>query len=141
MSINYATGLPRDEHGNGLQEYPSPVKALARYNTNNATVSSVITLTDDTTVIEVTAAGSDVAIRWVPATETAAVTPFASVISQGATTNLDHVVPRNTYRRFVVPIESQGVSSIVGANVKNGLFKRVAVVSGATVSSLIALEY
>ena len=141
MSTNYAKRLPIDERNNVMQEYPAPFTALARYNTNNATVSSVITLTDNTTVVEVAAAGADVAVRWVPASEGAGVAPFASIIAQGASINLDHLVPRNTFRRFVVPRESQGTSSIVGANVANGLYKRIAVVSSAAVSSILTVEF
>lgn len=141
MSINYAKRIPIDEQNNPMQEYPAPFKALARYNTNNATVSSVITLTDSTTVVEITAPGADVAVRWVPATEGAGGAPFASVISQGASINLDHLVPRNTVRRFVVPVEGIGTSSIVGANVANGLYKRVAVMSAVAVSSILVLEF
>lgn len=141
MTTNYAAGLPRDENGNDMQEYPAPFKANARYGTNNATVSSVISLNDNTTVIEVSAVGSPVAVRWVPASETAAVSPFASVITTGVTANFDYTVAKDTVRRFVSPIETQGVQSIVGIGVQAGTFRRVAISSAGAVSSVLVSEF
>lgn len=120
-----------------MYEFPAPFKAQARYYDDNAGVSSVITLTDNTTQIEVGTNGSGAILRWVPATETAAVSPFASVL----TSNFDHFIPSNTVRSFVVPKETQGVNSIVGANVQNGLYKRVAIINPGPVSSVIVTEY
>lgn len=141
MSLNIAAGLPVDERGNVMQEYPAPFKANARYGTNNATVSSVITLNDNSTVIEVAAVGQSVAVRWVPATETAAVSPFASVITTGVTANFDYTVAKDTVRRFVTPIETQGVNSVVGIGVQAGAFRRVAIMSSGTVSSVMVSEF
>lgn len=142
MSTNYARELPRDKSGNELQEYPAPYKANARYSTNNATVSSVITLNDNTTVIEVSAVGQAVAVRWVPVSETAAISPFASVITtSGATANFDYTVAKDTIRRFVSPIEGVGVASIVGIGVQAGTYRRVAIMSAATVSSVLLSEF
>ena len=142
MANNYAKALPRDANGADMQEYPAPFKALARYSSNNATVSSVITVTDNTTVVEITANGSPVAIRWVPASETAGVSPFASVITTaGATANFDHMVPKDTYRRFVIPQEGVGVASVVGAGVQAGTYRRVAIISASAVSSVLTSEF
>lgn len=142
MSQNYAASIPSDKEGHELQEFAAPFKANARYSTNNATVSSVITLNDNSTVVEINAVGQSVAIRWVPVTETAAVSPFASVITtSGATSNFDHIIPANYYRRFVVPVETQGVNSIVGIGVQAGTYRRVAVISAATVSSIMVAEF
>lgn len=142
MSQNYAAAIPQDREGGVLQEFPAPFKANARYSTNNATVSSVITLNDNTTSIEISAIGQSVAIRWVPASESASVSPFASVITlAGGTANFDHVVPANYWRRFVVPVETQGVQSIVGIGVQAGTYRRVAIMSGATVSSILVSEF
>lgn len=141
MSLQYASRLPTDASGLPMQEYPSAKKALARYG-SSATVSSVITLTDNTTVIEVTAVGGGgVSLRWIPATETAAVSPFASVIASGATANFDNVVAADTTRRFVVPIEVYGTSSIVGLNKQEGLYNRVAFITNSIPqSSVLVLE-
>lgn len=142
MSINYARELPHDKAGESMQEFAAPYKANARYSTNNATVSSVISLTDNTTTIEISAVGQSVAVRWIPASETAAVSPFASVITtNGVTANFDHIVPANNYRRFVVPVESAGVSSVVGLGVQAGAYRRVAVMSAAAVSSIMVSEF
>lgn len=141
MALNYAAGLPVDERGNVMQEYPAPFKANARYGTNNATSSSVITLQDNSTVVEISAVGSPVAVRWVPVTETAAVSPFGSVITIGATSNFDYVVPKDGVRRFVSPIEGGGVNSIVGIGVQAGTYRRIAVSSGGTVSSVMLSEF
>ncbi len=139
--INYSPALPRDENGNVKQEYAVPFKPNARYGTNNATTSSVITLADNSTEVEIAAVGAAVAVRWIPATETAAVSPFASVITTGTSANFDYVVPKDTYRRFVAPQETQGVQSIVGVGVLNGAYRRVAVMSAATVSSIMVSEF
>lgn len=139
--MNYAKSLPRDRAGEPMQEYPAPFKALATYGGENSSASSVITLTDNTTAIEVEANGGACVVRWIPASETAAVTPFASVISANGTANFDHVVPTGTYRRFVVPQElGQVQTSIVGANVQNGLYKRVAIKS-IGIASVLTTEY
>ncbi len=141
MSLNYPKEQPNDKQGVKMVQYDPAYKALARYGTNNPTVSSVITLTDDTTIVEIGAVNVPVTIRWVPSTETAAVSPFASVITTGATANYDHVVAKDTTRQFVVPVERQGVNSIVGINVQSGLYKRIAVIAGATVSSILVAEF
>lgn len=142
MSQNYASAIPSDREGHELQEFATPFKANARYSTNNATVSSVITLNDNTTSVEISAVGQSVAIRWIPSTETAAVSPFASVITtSGATANFDNVIPANYFRRFVVPVETQGVNSVVGIGVQAGTYRRIAIMSGATVSSIMVSEF
>lgn len=142
MAINYAKDQAMDKQGNVMEDYGLPYKALARYASNNATASSVITLNDGTTTVDIYAAGQSVAIRWVPASETASVSPFASVITApGGTANFDYVIPQNYYRRFVVPIEGQGVSSIVGIGVQAGTYRRLAVISAGTVSSIMVSEF
>lgn len=143
MAQNYAVGIPHDKNSEDLQGYPSPIKAKARSANENATVSSVITLTEDTTVVEVIAGTTPVAIRWVPTTETAAVTPFASVITAvGTTSNFDLVIPAGTFRRMVVPIETATTNpqSIQGVNRLNGLYQRIAVKSFA-VGSVLTTEF
>lgn len=144
MSNLYAKPLARDGGGEAMQEYSAPFKALARYTGENASASSVISLTPNTTTVEVAAlGGTGAAIRWVPRTETAAVSPFASVITiAGATSNYDNVIPAGQARRFVVPIESQGTQqgSVVGANVQNGLYQRIAVQTFG-ISSVMTAEF
>lgn len=141
MASNYSKPMARDRQGEPIQSAPAPFKAFATYGSENATASSVITANDNTTTIEVSAQGGTAFLRWVPSTETAAVTPFASVISAAGTANFDHVIPSGSMRRFIVPIELAMVqSSVVGANVQNGLYKRYAIKS-VGVASVLTNEY
>lgn len=132
---NYAKNIPRDKGGAPMDGLPANYLSLARSDNENAVVSSVITLTDNTTAIEITAVGAPVVMRWVGAGDTQ-----ASVISAAGTANFDHVISSGVLRRFVVPIESMPSSSIVGANVQNGLYKRVAVKS-ITIASVLTSEF
>lgn len=139
----YAKQLPLDKGRTPMQEYPAPFKALARYTGENATASSVISVSHDATAIEVAAVGGAAAIRWVPRTETAAVSPFASIITiAGTTSNYDHVVSSGTVRRFVIPKETtnEPVGSVVGINRLEGLYQRVAVKS-VGIASVMTTEY
>lgn len=126
-----------------MQEYPAPIKALAITVSENATASSVFALTNDTTAIEIAAQGGAVAMRWIVSTDTAATTPFASVITAAGTANYDHVIPSGTYRRFVVPrdvFNPRAQSSVQGINVQEGLMRRVAYKSFG-IASVITTEY
>lgn len=148
MAQNYAAGTPVG--GNQVPLYGSPAtfKAIEQYTNENATASSVITLTDNTTAIEVSTGGTQAFVRWVPATETAAISPFGSVIAiAGATANYDFVVPANTVRRFVLPQELTAnktvgatTTSVVGQRVEYGLYARVAVKT-AGIASVMVAEY
>lgn len=136
MANNIYSKLPRSADGVEYQvSSSSPVPAVARY-VAGAGVSSVITLTDNTTTIEVGAvAGGGVLLKWIATSDTA-----ASVIG----TNFDNFVPADTVKKFAIPQERIGTASIVGANVQNGLYKRVAFVSAigaALSSSVVATEY
>lgn len=135
MSINYAKKLPRDSGNEPMQDFPPNVLAVQRYASENASVSSVITLSDNTSSIEVAAVGGPAVVKWIAQGNT-----NPSVFSAVATANYDHVVPANLVRKFVVPIERQGVSSIVGINVQAGLYNRVAVKS-IGVASVLTSEY
>ncbi len=127
--------LPKDAGMSPMQEFPTPFKALVTRNRENAAASSVITLNDNTTTIEIIATGAPAYIRWIPTTETAAA-PAGSVISAAGTANFDNAIAANTVRRFAVPIEAfvaQG--SIVGLNKQYGLYNRVAIIGAASVAS------
>ena len=141
---NYARGVPMGNNqvpfqGNGT---PPAIKAIAQYLSENGTASSVITLTQNTTGVEIAAQTAPVAMRWVFVADAA--TAATSVIAiAGATANFDHIIPANTYRRFVVPIEvnnPQGYGSQVGANIENGLFRRLAYKTQGIASVAVA-EY
>lgn len=137
MALNYATAIPTDERGNVMQEFPSPVPALATTAAVTA-LSSVFTLNNNTTSIEVAAPNSAVVIRWIPvgAANTSVVSSYAAAV------NFDHVIPAGTYRRFVVPRETQGIAGPALANSVHGLYQRLAAVpTTAAVSSVLVTEY
>ena len=135
--------LPIDKGSNPLQEFASPKKALAQNISDNASASSVISVTHNTTALEVFAGGGPAVIRWVPRTETAAVAPAGSVIAiAGGTANFDNVIGTNEVRRFAIPIEVQGTfaQSVQGINRAEGLYQRVAIISRG-VTSVIVSEF
>lgn len=133
------TSLPRGKDGQPFYGSPAPNVAINRYAAGSG-ISSVVTLTDNTTTMEIAAqGGSGVAIKWIGRTDTA-----GSVVGTGAGLNFDNFIPANAVRRFAIPIERAGTASIVGANIQNGLYNRVAWVSAigaAGASSVIATEY
>ena len=135
---NYAKSLARDKDGEPIQNSPAPKKALARYSPDNSSASSVISVTHDTTELEVAAVGGAAVLRWIASTGDS-----SSVISiAGGTANFDHVIGTGAVRRFVLPIESAGISqsSVVGINRGEGLYQRVAIKS-IGVASVLTTEY
>lgn len=144
MTNNYAKGLPFDKNGVPMQEYPAPFISNTRSTIENGTPSSVIALRSTTSTIEVgTSGGQGAVIRWIPLTESDSVSPFGSVVASGLGANYDHYIPPNTFRRFVVPKETQGLGTApmqVGSTF--GLYQRVARVNaGVTASSILVIEY
>lgn len=132
--MNYAPRLPQDKNGNPMQEYPSPKLALTRYTGENATASSVISVTHNTTALEIAAVGGTAAMRWVTTGDTQA----SIVTIAGATANYDHIIPSGTMRRFVIPIESNPqTGSVQGINREIGLYQRVAIKSIGIASVLL----
>lgn len=123
---NYTAPLAIDKDGSPMQEAPAPKLAVQRIMSENATASSVITMSQDTTKIEIVTVGTAALLKWIATTDTQ-----ASVVGiAGATANYDHAIPPSAKRVFVVPIETGGPyapSSQVGANVLNGLYKRYAI--------------
>lgn len=141
----YVKPTPIDKDGTPVQMEPAPYTALAVTGNTNVTASSVLSFTPDTTAIEIAVLGAGGAVmKWIT---TASTSPSVfGVSSVGATNppNFDHAIPAATYRRFAIPIETGGIyapSSQVGANVLNGLYKRLAVVSQGGTSSVIVTEY
>lgn len=122
---NYARGIPMGNNQMPASyDAPPAVKAVVARMSENATTSSVITMSENTTAIEVGTLGTAALLRWVG---TGITDP--SVFGNASIMNYDHVIPANTVRRFVVPIEvnnPQGYGSMVGANIENGLFRRYA---------------
>lgn len=149
MSLNYAARLPIDASGLPMQEFPSPKVANVVWKVHTALASSVITLNEKTTVLEVGAGGGAVLMRWVPATENASIAGYkASIVSSGlGVANFDHSIPAGTIRRFVVPIETLPTASVLathaGPLLANGLYQRVAWIasSAETNASILATEF
>jgi hypothetical protein len=145
MAMNYSKGKALGNNQIPQFDVPPPVKALASRGSTNQVASSVITLTEDTTAIEVATAGAGgVVMKWITTGDTSG--SVFGISSVGATfpPNFDHAVPVAEVRRFVVPIESQtsqGYGSMMGANRENGLYRRVAVVSTGGTSSVMVTEY
>lgn len=137
MSAAPYAGLGVGDNGTVFSSDASPLgPAKKQYISENGTASSVVTVTDGTTVVEVGAVGAPVYIKWVARTDTT-----ASVVAvAGATANFDDYVPANTTRVFPIPQEILGTSSIVGANIANGLYNRVAWKS-AGIGSVIGIEF
>lgn len=140
MSKNYAAGHPMANNNYPVINAPAPYEAIAQYVNENATASSVISFTDNTTSIEIGTVGTAAVMRWVSAADSQ-----ASVVAiAGATANYDHLIPANTYRKFVLPIEvtnnAQGYSSMVGARVSNGLYARAAIKTQG-IGSVLLTEY
>lgn len=139
MAKNYAAGDAVGNNQMRIDGAHAPYKAIARYVNENNTASSVITLTQNTTAIEIGTGGTPAVMEWVGQADT-----VASVIAiAGATANFDHEIPANTVRRFVVPIETAGgtdYGSVQGANREYGLYQRVAVKTQG-IASVFVTEY
>ena len=138
MSLNYASRLPTDSSGNPMQGIPAPVPATAA-TVIVAGISSVVAINNNSTTIEIAATNGAVAMKWI--SSTAAQTSVVSSI--GATANFDHIIPAASYRRFVIPRESQGIAGPALMNSVHGLYQRLAVipvVAGA-VSSILVTEF
>lgn len=135
---NYAAALPADKAGNPIQNAPATSSVVARYNSENAIASSVISLTHDTTQIEIATLGTGAAMRWVRTADTE-----ASLVTAVAGTNFNHIIPPNSVRIFVVPKERAGSSgaSVQGVNRGEGLFQRVAIKTTAAAASVFLAEY
>lgn len=125
MSKNYAVPLPTDGLMNTMQNYPAPLVAKAQYTRENASASSVVSLNANTTTIEIAAFGNGAAMKWITTGDTQ-----ASVFSSTIGANYDHILVTGEKYRFVVPIETYPTASVLatqaGANLRNGLYQRVA---------------
>lgn len=142
---NYAKYTPIDKDGTAIQMAPAPFTALAVTGSTNQAASSVLTLTQDTTAIEIAAMGAGGAVmKWITTADTQASVVGLSSVGATYAPNYDHAIPAATYRRFVVPIETGGIyapSSQVGANRLNGLYRRVAIISNGGIGSVMVTEY
>lgn len=122
--LNYAKGKPVGNNNLPFYDSPPAVKAVVSRMSENAATSSTITVSQNSTALEIATQGTPALLRWITTSDT-----DPSVFGNASIMNYDHVIPANTVRRFVIPIEvnnPQGYSSMVGANIENGLFRRFA---------------
>lgn len=135
---NYAPPLGYDKNGHPIQNAPPPSSVLASYNNENATASSVISVSHNTTLLEIAAVGGPAVMRWVRTGDTQ-----ASVVSAVSGANFTHVISAATVRQFVIPREAGGSygASVQGVNRAEGLYQRVAIKSAAGASSVLLTEY
>jgi hypothetical protein len=134
---NYAPEIPKDKSGVPIQESFPAYVAKARYAKENASTSSVISLTHDTTTVTIGAMTKPAVMRWVATTDTE-----ASVVSAVSGANFDHVIPDFGLRSFVIPRESavQSADSVQGVNRAEGLYQRIALKS-IGVGSVLLTEF
>jgi len=137
MANNYAPTTPVGKQGDYKVGYPPAKTALATTNKENASTSSVLVFTHNTTEIEVTAVGGPAALKWANITNNG-----TSVLAAAGTANFDHIIATSNTRRFVVPIQSAAnYASIQGVNRQEGLYQGVAFISAAGASSVLTTEY
>ena len=140
--MNYLPNLARDKNGEAMQNFATNASIKGIYASENASASSIITLTHDTTMIEVAAIGAlptAGVMRWV--TSVAGFNASTSVISAAGTANFDHVIPNNAVLRIAVPIETNPqTGSVQGINRELGLYRRVAIKS-IGVASVLLVEF
>ena len=133
---NYAKGKPVGNNQVPFFDAPAPITALATAVRDNAVASSILTLTDDTTLIEVAATNGPAYVKWLTQAVVDSSVAGTSVISAAGTANFDNMIAPNTVRRFAVPIERfVAQASIVGLNKQYGLYQRVALIGVASVAT------
>ncbi len=141
---NYAKGVPVGD--NNLQfttDSPPAVAAIGTTVRDTATTtSSILVFNQNTTAIEVSAAGGPAFIKWLTQSVVDSSVAGTSIVATGATANFDHVIPNESVRRFVIPIATIPTSqtSLMGANRANGLYPNMAYV-GAVTSIISVTQY
>lgn len=139
--LNYAKGKPVGNNQVPFYDSPPATPALVSSGRDNGSTSSILVLSDDTTAIEVAASEGLTYVKWLQQTVVDSSVAGTSVVGVGASANFDHVVPTTGVRRFVVPIATTPqTTSVQGINPTNGLYKNVAIITGA-VASVATAEY
>ena len=129
-AVNYAKQIGKDRNDQPFIPSHVPTSTLGSVYRDNASASSVTSLTDNTSVVEVTAITTAAGIRW-------AVNQATSIIT-GAGANFDNIIPLNGTRTFIVPRRQQAVASISGINTQEGLFPAIATISIGNGSVMLA---
>lgn len=142
---NYAAGSPLGNNQNQVYSAPPSFKAVATTaRSTTPTVSSILILSQNTTGVEISSAGGPTVFKWLYRSTVDSSVASTSVIATGATADFDHIVPNDTYRRFVIPQavnNPQGYGSFVGGNVENGLYTHIAYAGLAAASIVSITQY
>lgn len=93
--------LPQDASRNPLQNYVPAIVALEETYDATVSASTEITLNVATKMIEVTAIDKAIFMKW--------------GTSDASSTDWDHVIPQNTTRQFVVPVETAATGALFTA--------------------------
>jgi len=140
---NYAPDTPYGKGGMPKDGYPPPKVSLASTNKENASTSSILLLTHDTTEIEVAAAGQNIAGKWISQANVDASVAGTSVLTAAANANFDFMVGNNLVRRFVVPrsVSVSAPGSLMGVNRAEGLYPAVAFKTFAGNGSVLTAQF
>lgn len=143
MNYQYSPAVPVGKDSGQKQNYPPAEPALASQNKENASASSILLLTHDTTELEVAASGQNVAGKWLSQSVVDSSVAGTSVLTAINTANYDFMVGNNTVRRFVVPVATfvGSPSSLMGVNRANGLYPAVAFKTFAGNGSVLTAEF
>lgn len=134
----YASPQPVDRYGNVIGGASSGTLAL-QTTVSGTQLSSVITLLDTATTVEIVTTGGAAVIKW-----------FGSVVASPSVTtaNFDNAIPANWFRYLVIPTSIQGVASagsiVGGFGAQNGLYKQIAVIplqGAAQPTSIMVTQY
>lgn len=144
--MNYSPIIPRDKGGEVKEGYPPALVALASTHRENASASSILLLTHDTTEIEVTAIGNPsfmgIAGKWLSQATVDSSVAGTSVISAAGTANFDFIIPGGVFRRFVVPISTNPqTGSVQGVNRELGLYPAVAFKTTVGNGSVLTMQF
>lgn len=143
MPSNYSPGTPTSKFGSQKVGYPPSDNALTSQNRENASASSILLLTHDTTELQVSAVGQWIAGKWLTQAVVDSSVAATSVLTAFGTANFDFTVPINTMQAFVVPVGTfkQSSGSVQGINRELGLYPAVALKTLAGTGSILTAEF
>ena len=140
---DFYPSTPTGKKGEVKVGYAPAKVALARQNRENASASSILLLTHDTTELEIISVAQHTAGKWLSQATVDSSVAGTSVITAAGTANHDFVVPSGEFRRVVVPIATNTPSSgsVMGVNRKLGLYPAVAFKTLAGNGSVLTAEF
>lgn len=144
MPNNYSPTVPTDRSGNLKTGYPPAKPSLQSTNRENGSTSSILLLTQDTTEIEIYAAGSTLGVagKWLSRANIDGSVAGTSVITATGSANFDFIVANGWPMRYVVPVSTQSnYASMQGVNRAEGLFPGLALKTVANVGSVLTSEF